>query len=136
MDGRSDSYDGVVVGCVPKNRAEDVVVTLSRFNGHDLLDLRVHALFGGADTKRPTRKGISLNVARLPDLLAVLHRAGGEAHRLGLLADAAGATLADTDPKDQTAAERQRRRRERLRASRDHDVTNESVTAPSLFSEH
>src|SRR5262245_13152606 len=136
--GSRGSYESLAVGRIPKNSGEEVVVTLSRFKGHDLLDLRIHALFGGADTRRPTRKGISINITRLPDLLAVLHTADAEAHRLGLLADAADGRVADTGPKDRTAAEPQRRLRERLRASRCHrtDVTDQNVTAPSLFAEN
>ena len=63
--GSRDSYESLVVGRIRKNSGEEVVVTLSRFKGHDLLDLRIH--FGGADTRRPTRKGISINITRLPD---------------------------------------------------------------------
>jgi hypothetical protein len=133
-DQRNTS-DTLEVARFPKNHAEDVVVSLGRYNGHDLLDARVHALFPGATEKHPTRKGISIKVERLPDLIAALIAAEREARRLGLLADAA----ADPKPKDRTAAERQRRRRDRLRASRDDmrdSVTAADYTTPLLEDRH
>jgi hypothetical protein len=133
----ADAADTLVVATIPKNKSDDLVVSLCRFNGHNLLDLRVHAAFGGDATKRPTRKGISINVTRLPELIAALHGAADEARRLGLLADdAPDATPADTGPRDRIAAERQRRRRARLRSSRpvtgDSVIVTDNVTS-SLF---
>src|SRR5262249_50730618 len=96
--------------------------------------------FNGITETRPTRKGVCVNVVLLPALIAALNAAAAEAHRLGLLPQAEpdqptvnGVARA----KDRTAAERQRRRRERLRASRDNIpavTVDESVTGP-LFSE-
>jgi Transcriptional Coactivator p15 (PC4) len=113
--------DTLEIARFPKNQVEDVVVSRRRYNGHDLIDARVHALFRGATEKHPTRKGICIKVALLPDLIAALNAAEREARRLGLLPDAS----AEPKPKDRTAAERQRRRRDRLRDSqRDKVVTD------------
>jgi hypothetical protein len=125
-----DAGDPLVVAVISKNRCDDLFVSLCRYNGHDLVDVRVHSLFKGVTEKRPTRKGVSLKVALLPELIAALNAAVSEARRLGLLRQDQ-APLDSASAKDRTAAERQRRRRDRLRALR--DVTHDGVTAASLF---
>src|SRR5262249_4025414 len=85
----SDSSDPVVVAVIPKNKADDVIISLCRYNGHDLIDVRVYSAFNGVAEKRPTRKGVCVNVALLPALIAALNAAAAEAHRLGLLTQAA-----------------------------------------------
>jgi len=81
------------VAIIGKNSLEDVRVTLDEFSGHQLIDLRVYADFrsGNVQTRGPTKKGVSLNVVRLPDLIAALEAARVEAEQRGLLpvADAA-----------------------------------------------
>jgi hypothetical protein len=114
------------IGRFPKNRSEDLVLTLTRYHGHDLIDVRVHSVLPGVSGKHPTRKGVSINVALLPDLIAVLQRAESEARDRGLLVDAPAAK-----PKDRTAAARQRRRRDRLRMSRDR-VRDTVTDVPDL----
>lgn len=72
----------------------------SRFNGHDLVDVRVHMLSVDAPTGRPTRKGVALKVGLLPELIAALSTALAEARQRGLMPDQLSA-------KDRTAAERE-----------------------------
>lgn len=65
-------------------RGEAVIVQLSEYEGRALIDLRVN--FTTPDgTLRPTKKGLSLVVARLPDLLRAVEKAHGKAVELGLL---------------------------------------------------
>lgn len=81
------------VATIQKNSMEDVRVTLDEFSGHQLIDVRIYADFktGNVETRGPTKKGVSLNISRLPDLIAALVTAKAEAERRGLLpvADAA-----------------------------------------------
>jgi hypothetical protein len=69
-----------IVAAIEKNRS--VLVALDDYQGHHLVDLRVHADYHCTGV-RPTRKGISLKVGRLPELITALKAA--EAERRGLL---------------------------------------------------
>src|SRR5262249_9710276 len=141
----SDAGDTVVVAVIPKNKSDNLVVSLCRYKGHKLVDVRVYGRFNGITETRPTRKGVCLNVTLLPALIAALNAAVAEAHRLCLLPQAGS----DDQPpvngvacaKDRTAAERQRRRRQRLRESQGRvtgvtvkqSVTAEDAVTPSLL---
>jgi hypothetical protein len=67
-----------------RRRNESVHVTLSEYEGHALVSVRVYA--SGADgCDRPTPKGVSISVRKLPELAAGLARALERAKALGLL---------------------------------------------------
>lgn len=74
---------------IAKNSAEDVVIALTEFHGHQLVDVRVYtrALDDGVTSgeKHATKKGIALKVGLLRDLIAGLRAAEIEAVRRGLL---------------------------------------------------
>ena len=74
---------------IPKNSREEVRVCLDEFSGHQLVDVRVYADFnaGPVETRGPTKKGVSLAVERLPDLIDGLQAAKAEAIRRGLLTE-------------------------------------------------
>jgi hypothetical protein len=66
-------------------RGESVRVQLREFEGHALVDVRRH--FTAPDgVLRPTKKGLSVVVARLPDLAAAINKALRTAIELGLIA--------------------------------------------------
>lgn len=68
-------------------KGEAVVVQLREYEGHVLVDTRVH--FTAVDgTTKPTSKGISITVLRLPELAAALMKAERTARELGLLPEA------------------------------------------------
>ena len=72
------------------NRAHDaIVVTLSTFNGHNLVDVRKHAM-NGTGQLVPTPKGVALKITRLPDLAKAIAKALKQARELGLLPDDGG----------------------------------------------
>lgn len=73
------------VGSVQKNSAEEVRATFSNYRGHDLFDLRVYGKFGAAQTFMPSGKGVSINIAKLPELIALLQKAEAEARSQDLL---------------------------------------------------
>jgi hypothetical protein len=75
-----------VVAELVKNKRERVRVALDQWQGHDLVDIRVTAPLGDAsDIFAPTKKGVSLAVARLPELIAALTAAEAEARARGLI---------------------------------------------------
>jgi hypothetical protein len=77
----------VVVSQFWANRqGESIHIQLLEFEGHALIDLRKY--FTDKDGKLlPTRKGLSLVVARLPDLAAAINKAVRKATELGLIVE-------------------------------------------------
>jgi len=68
-----------------KNRRKDViVVSLSTFEGKNLVDVRQH-FTNTHGQNRPTTKGVAMVVRRLPDLAKAINAALAKAHELGLL---------------------------------------------------
>jgi Transcriptional Coactivator p15 (PC4) len=67
-----------------RKRSEHVRVSLSEYDNHKLVNIRIW--FTGPDgIDRPTYKGVSLVVKRLPELAAALNKALARAQELGLL---------------------------------------------------
>ena len=77
--------DSDLIGVIEKNRGEDVRVALSSFNGVPLIDIRIYADFGNGPDRNATRKGASLRVERLPELIALLTLAADKARATGLI---------------------------------------------------
>lgn len=67
-----------------KNARECVRVTLDRFSGMDLIAQRVFYEHAPGDM-RPSRKGLSLSVKHLPQLIESLREAEAKARELGLI---------------------------------------------------
>ncbi len=76
--------DANTVATIGKNSLEEVRVTFNEYRGSHLLDVRIFSAFAG-DEKRATKKGVSLKIEKLPELIAALQTAQSEAARLGLL---------------------------------------------------
>lgn len=73
-----------------KNRRKDViVVSLSTFEGKNLVDVRQH-FHNEQGQMRPTGKGVAMIVLRLPDLAKAINKALKQARELGLIDDEAG----------------------------------------------
>jgi hypothetical protein len=78
------------VSVIPKSGTEEVRVDLSEYRGHDLVSIRIYANYDSADEpKRPTKKGVTLKVEKLPELIAALQQAKTDARAAGLLSDPA-----------------------------------------------
>ncbi len=76
----------IITGDLVKNRREHLRVALDSYQGHDLIDIRVTAqLNDSTGAWMPTKKGVSANVALLPDLIAALQSAEAQARALGLI---------------------------------------------------
>jgi hypothetical protein len=71
-----------------KNRRRDtaIVIALSSYKEHNLVSVREHVI-GTDGCMRPTTRGTSLVVRRLPELSAALCKALKRARELGLLPD-------------------------------------------------
>jgi hypothetical protein len=99
----------IIIAEWQRNSREIVRVALDRFNGRETIDIR--SWWQDRDgTYKPGRGGLTLSVAHLPALAEGLALALVEAQRLGLIE-----APINNSTKDATAAERQRRRRERIR---------------------
>jgi hypothetical protein len=77
-----------IISIIPKNSRESVRVALDEYRGINLVDIRVMVeLNPETGLPVPTKKGVSLKIERLPDLLAALHDAEDEARKRGLLVE-------------------------------------------------
>ncbi len=69
-DGESE-----VVGIIEKNQSQEVCIRLCRSNGRTYVDIRTYVdmpVFAAANDnneRQPTKKGVTLKVERLPELV-------------------------------------------------------------------
>ena len=75
----------VLIGKLQKNASEEVRVVLDEFKGTSLCDMRVFAAFSAAGVPMPTKKGLSVRVDMLGELIETLTAAKAEAERIGWL---------------------------------------------------
>ena len=57
-----------MVKAFPKNKFQEIRVSISEYQGNDLIDIRTWTLPQGAEEMSPTGKGISINVKLYPEL--------------------------------------------------------------------
>jgi hypothetical protein len=77
-----------VITKLTKSKNEQVHISLGEFGGCVTIDVRIWAAWDGVSF-RPTQKGVTLRVERLPALLRALDAAQLEAERRGLIGVAA-----------------------------------------------
>lgn len=70
----------MIIASIPKNAREAIVIDVSEYKGHHLVGCRVWAKNDDGDV--PTRKGITLRVAHLPDVITALQKALLELQRV------------------------------------------------------
>jgi hypothetical protein len=86
MTARVTLPEPVAVDSFWRNRRHEAVVsTLSTFEGHNIFDVRVHAIKDGRLV--PTPKGLAIVVLRLPELQKAVTKALQRARELGLIED-------------------------------------------------
>jgi hypothetical protein len=86
MTRRIPIPDPIIISRFWKNRRHDAVeVSLKSYLENNLCDVRIYTLRGGV--LEPTTKGVSVVIARLPDLAKAINKAMAKAKELGLLAD-------------------------------------------------
>lgn len=105
MTGAEATRFPIIIAEWQRNSRELVRVSLDRFNNRDTIDIRSWWRDGDG-TFRPGRGGLTLAVKHLPSLADGLAHALQRARILGLIEPI-------TNSKDRTAAERQRRYRQR-----------------------
>ena len=87
MSARRTLDEPVIVHQFWKNRKHDaIVVSLSTYEGHNLVDVRQHFMTKEGKLA-PTKMGLAMVVLRLPDLAQAITKALAKARELGLLAD-------------------------------------------------
>jgi hypothetical protein len=93
MSARVTLPESVTVAKLWKSRRRDiaVVVVLGPYKEHNLISVREHVV-GSDGIMRPSTRGVSLVVRRLPELAAALAKAMQQARALGLLPDEGEAT--------------------------------------------
>jgi hypothetical protein len=87
MSARRPTLDEpVVISKFWKNRRrnESVHVTLSEYEGHCLINVRVYST-GTDGIDRPTPKGVAMGIRKLPELARALIKAEAKARELGLV---------------------------------------------------
>jgi hypothetical protein len=86
MSARPTLAEPIVISKFWKNRRrnESVHVTLSEYEGHSLINVRVYST-GMDGIDRPTTKGLAMSVRKLPELARALVKAEAKAVELGLV---------------------------------------------------
>jgi hypothetical protein len=81
----------IEIGKFWKNRRRDtaIVVSLSAYEGHNLVNVREHFI-GSDGCMRPTTKGLAMVVRRLPEFANAIRRALEKARELDLLPEEGG----------------------------------------------
>jgi hypothetical protein len=69
-----------------RRRVESLHVSLSEYEGHALINVRIYAT-GTDGIDRPTTKGVAMSIRKLPELARALAKAETTARELGLLDD-------------------------------------------------
>jgi hypothetical protein len=67
-----------------RRRNESVHVSLSEYEGHCLINVRVYCT-GTDGIDRPTPKGVAMGIRKLPELAQALVKAEARARELGLI---------------------------------------------------
>jgi hypothetical protein len=89
MASRNPLAEQVVVDRFWKNRRKDaIVVSLSSYEGHNLIDVRTHYM-SKEGKLLPTAKGVAISILRLPELAKSINKALAKARELGLIPDEA-----------------------------------------------
>ena len=65
---------GEILHQFAKNATEEVRVSLTEYKGHKLVDLRIYYEPEGGGERRPTKKGITIDVGLYPELKKALVR--------------------------------------------------------------
>ncbi len=68
VDNSEFNY-GPVIACIEKNRSQDIRIRLCELHGQIYVDVRVFAEDKGQDERQPRKKGVTLKVERLPELV-------------------------------------------------------------------
>jgi hypothetical protein len=74
----------IVIAEIAKGDAQ-VRIALDEFKGNRTVDVRVFEQFTAAKAYMPTKRGVTLGLAKLPELVRALQDAEAKARELGLI---------------------------------------------------
>jgi len=74
-----------IVKVIPKNSLEEVRIELTDYKGHDLVGIRVYSDFTNSREMLPTRKGVTVQVGMINELIKGLQEAKRKAEETGRL---------------------------------------------------
>lgn len=77
------TVEPVVVAEIVKNSRETLKISLSQFHGHALADVRTYAPVTGVELLCPTKRGVSIRIEMLDELIAALTEAKAQAATMG-----------------------------------------------------
>ena len=85
----TDSDQDITIATIEKNRSEAVRIALKEFKGRHYLDIRtyIEPYADEGQGRVPTRKGVTVPLAKLPALIEGLQAAERRARDKGLLQD-------------------------------------------------
>jgi hypothetical protein len=78
-------FMGDIVHQFPKNATEEVRASLTEYKGHKLIDLRIYYEPEDGGERRPTKKGITIDVGLYPELKKAMMKMEKELIRKELL---------------------------------------------------
>ena len=75
------------IATIEKNKLEELRIALKEFKGYRLIDVRtyVEPYTDEGQGRVPTKKGVTLGLAKLPEFIAALHEAERQVRAAGLL---------------------------------------------------
>ncbi len=65
----NELHYGPIIACIEKNRSQDIRIRLWERHGDMYVDVRVFAEGKGDDGRHPIKRGVTLKVERLPELV-------------------------------------------------------------------
>ena len=74
-----------LVGIIEKGRTVDVRARITTYRGRGYLDIRVFIVEDATGKRVPTKKGVAISVAKIPDLRSLVEKAEVAAREAGLL---------------------------------------------------
>ena len=72
------------IATIPKNQTQDIHIRLCEFHGRPFVDIRLFVVADATGDRVPTRKGIAIPPALLPEVIDALRAAEQEIRAQGL----------------------------------------------------
>jgi hypothetical protein len=91
MASDNSTQQNQAIAILPKNSREEVRITLGAYKGVERADVRVFADINGLGVYMPTKKGVSIRLDQLRELITGLERAKAEASEHEVLSETARA---------------------------------------------
>ena len=73
------------ISTIKKHARDELRIALKDFEGHRYVDVRTYTEYQDTGQQGPTKRGITIGLAKLPDLISALQEAERQARVQGLL---------------------------------------------------